>query len=112
MTAFASFCQLPCLSSSQERHSACLDSPNWFKEKYFEVCHKPDPGTEITFAYFHLSPYVFVSDNGSVTRGIEANMANTFAAKYDLDIKWFDAKFSWGNFDKNTQRSEIHGCNN
>ena len=81
-----------------------LDSTNLFKEKYFKICHKPDPGTEMTFAYFHLKPYVYVSGNGSVTSGIEANMAKTFAAKYELDIKWFDAKFSWGNFDKNTQR--------
>ena len=79
-----------------------------FKEKYFETCHKPNPGEEITFAHFHLKPYVYVSGNGSVTRGIEANMARTFAAKYGLSIKWFDAKFSWGNFDQTTQRSFIH----
>ena len=78
-----------------------------FKEKYFETCHKPNPGEEITFAYFHLKPYVYVSGNGSVTRGIEANMARTFAAKYGLSMKWFDAKFSWGNFDKSTQRSSL-----
>ena len=81
-----------------------LDSTNLFKEKYFEICHKPDPGTEMTFAYFHLKPYVYVSGNGNVSSGIETNIAKTFAAKYDLDINWFDAKFSWGNFDKNTQR--------
>ena len=81
-----------------------LDSANLFKDKHFETCHKPEPGAEMTFAYFHLKPYVFVSSTGSVTRGIEANMAKTFAAKYGLQMKWFDAKFSWGNFDKNTQR--------
>ena len=89
-----------------------LDSTNLFKEKYFEICHKPDPGTEMTFAYFHLKPYVYVSGNGNVSSGIETNIAKTFAAKYDLDINWFDAKFSWGNFDKNTQRlKKIQGFN-
>ena len=108
MTAFDSF---PVWAAHKNFAVLVLDSPKLFKEKYFEVCHKPDPGTEMTFAYFHLSPYVFVSDNGSVTRGIEANMAKTFAAKYELEMKWFDAKFSWGNFDKNTQRSTIQGYN-
>ena len=75
-----------------------------FKEKYFETCHKPNFGEKMTFAHFHLKPYVYVAGNGSVTAGIEANMAKTFAGKYGLDISWFDAKFSWGKFDKNTQR--------
>ena len=42
-----------------------------FDKKMFEVCHKPTPGTDMTFAYFHLKPYVFVSSNGAVTAGIE-----------------------------------------
>ena len=75
-----------------------------FRDKYFETCHKPTLGEEMTFAHFHLKPYVYVSENGSVTSGIEANIAKTFAGKYGLDIRWFDAKFSWGQFDKNTQR--------
>ena len=42
-----------------------------FDKTMFEVCHKPTPGTDMTFAYFHLKPYVFVSSNGAVTAGIE-----------------------------------------
>ena len=69
------------------------------------VCHKPDAGTEMTFAYFHLKPYVFVDKaTGNVTSGIEANMAMEFAKKYNLKMKWFDAKFVWGAFIKETQR--------
>ena len=37
----------------------------------FDVCHEPTPGTGMTFAYFHLKPYVFVSGDGAVTAGIE-----------------------------------------
>ena len=42
-----------------------------FDKTMFEVCHKPTPGTDMTFAYFHLKPYVFVSGDGAVTAGIE-----------------------------------------
>ena len=59
----------------------------------------------MTFAYFHLKPYVFVDKaTGNVTSGIEANMAMEFAKKYGLKMKWFDAKFVWGAFVKETQR--------
>ena len=75
-----------------------------FQKHMFDMCHRPEPGTEMTFAYFHLKPYVFVGDNGSVTSGIEANMAKEFANKYKLKMKWFNANYVWGAFDKNLQR--------
>ena len=89
----------------------------------FDVCHKPTPGTGMTFAYFHLKPYVFVSGDGAVTAGIEVkllrvfiqvyfpfsstflvNMAREFARKYKLNMKWFNANYVWGAFDKNLLR--------
>ena len=45
-----------------------------FDKTMFDVCHKPTPGTDMTFAYFHLKPYVFVSGNGAVTAGIEVKL--------------------------------------
>ena len=75
-----------------------------FQKHMFDLCHRPEPGTEMTFAYFHLKPYVFVDNNGSVTSGIEANMAKEFANKYKLKMKWFNANYVWGAFDKNLQR--------
>ena len=47
---------------------------------------------------------MFVGDNGSVTSGLEANMAKEFANKYKLKMKWFNANYVWGAFDKNLQR--------
>lgn len=44
----------------------------------FDVCHKPAPGTGMTFAYFHLKPYVFVSGDGAVTAGIEVKLLRVF----------------------------------
>lgn len=91
-----------------------------FDKTMFEVCHKPTPGTDMTFAYFHLKPYVFVSGNGAVTAGIEVNyffcnsfslnifllvnMAREFARKYKLNMKWFNAKYVWGAYDTNLSR--------
>ena len=72
------------------------------------VCHKPDPGTEITLAYFHLRPYVAMTGGGpgvgKVTGGVDANMAMAFTNMYGLKINWFDAKFSWGAWVKEDQR--------
>ena len=71
----------------------------------FEVCHKPDPGTDMTFAFFHLKPYVFVKQGDSFpSAGTEVNMAREFARKYKLNMKFFDAKYVWGAFDKNLSR--------
>ena len=58
----------------------------------------------MTFAYFHLKPYVFVSPNGSITSGIEAKMAMEFARRYQLQMKWFNANFAWEAFDKDIQK--------
>ena len=44
------------------------------------------------------------SSTGNVTGGIEAKMAMEFAKKYDLKMKWFDAKYVWGAFVEETQR--------
>ena len=66
------------------------------------VCHKPDPGTTMTFAYFHLPPFVNVSSDG--WGGIEPNFNKEFAKKYDLKMEWFDAKYSWGKFVPETGR--------
>ena len=41
---------------------------------------------------------------GKVTGGVDANMAMAFTNMYDLKIKWFDAKFSWGAWVKEEQR--------
>ena len=76
-----------------------------FDLKMFEVCHKPNPGTDMTFAYFHLLPYLFVKPGDSFpSAGIETNMAREFARKYNLNMKFFDAKYVWGAFDKNLSR--------
>ena len=76
-----------------------------FDLKMFEVCHKPDPGTDMTFAFFHLKPYVFVKQGDSFpSAGTEVNMAREFARKYKLNMKFFDAKYVWGAFDKSINR--------
>ena len=70
----------------------------------FDICHKPEPNTEMIFAYFHLKPYVFVGAKGVPTSGIETHMAMEFAKKYKLKMKWFNANYAWGNFDSNLKR--------
>ena len=50
----------------------------------------------MTFAYFHLPPFVNVSSEG--WGGIEPNFNKEFAKKYNLNMEWFDAKYSWGKF--------------
>ena len=56
----------------------------------------------MTFAYFHLPPFVNVSSEG--WGGIEPNFNKEFAKKYDLKMEWFDAKYSWGKFVPETGR--------
>ena len=85
----------------------CLKKFSYPIKKSYLVCHKPEPGTDMTFAYFHLKPYVFVDEEGQASSGIEVNMVREFARKYHLNMKWFDAKFKWGAFDKETQRLAI-----
>ena len=56
----------------------------------------------MTFAYFHLPPFVNVSSAG--WGGIEPNFNKEFAKKYNLNMEWFDAKYSWGKFVPETGR--------
>ena len=56
----------------------------------------------MTFAFFHLPPFVNVSAEGM--GGIEPNFCREFARKYKLEMKWFDAKYSWGKFVPETGR--------
>ena len=56
----------------------------------------------MTFAYFHLPPFVNVSARGM--SGIEPNFIKEFAEKYKLRMEWFDAKYSWGKFVPETGR--------
>ena len=59
----------------------------------------------MTFAYFHLKPYVFApANNGTVTAGIEVKMAMEFAKRYKLRMEWFNANYAWGAFDNKLQR--------
>ena len=69
---------------------------------YRSVCHLPDPNTAMTFAYFHLPPFVNVSARGM--SGIEPNFIKEFAEKYKLRSEWIDAKYSWGKFVPETGR--------
>ena len=61
----------------------------------------------MTFAYFHLPPFVNVSSEG--WGGIEPNFNKEFARKYNLKMEWFDAKYSWGKFVPETGRYEAPG---
>ena len=59
----------------------------------------------MTFAYFHLKPYVFAPLNdGVITAGIEAKMAMEFARRYKIEMDWFNANYAWGSFDQKLQR--------
>ena len=40
--------------------------------------------------------------------GMEPQIVQTFAAKFDLNLIWLNAKFSWGKFVDETQRYDSH----
>ena len=39
---------------------------------------------------------------------MEPQIVHTFADKFELNLTWFDAKFSWGKFVEATQRYHFH----
>ena len=56
----------------------------------------------MTFAYFHLPPFVNVSSEG--LDGIEPNFNKEFARKYQLNMEWLNANYDWGKFIPDTGR--------
>ena len=81
------------------------------------MCHRPDPATSITFAYFHFPPFVNVSEGESGTigpgqlGGIEPNINKEFAKKYNFKMEFLDAEYVWGKFVPETGRLVVISYN-
>ena len=77
-----------------------LGSPAWLDRTMVSISTTIIIMKLITTSYNTTTPII--------QGGMEPQIVQTFAAKFDLNLIWFDAKFSWGKFVEATQRYHSH----